>query len=224
MSLKDSYLGQAWLVLVLALCFGAALAGVELGLSGRIEANKRKETEDQFPELVRGAEKSEKMEIAGYVVYAIQRKVKTEDGKEVYEHAGWVVKAAGTGYADRIELLIGLGPMGERITGLWVLDQKETPNLGNRIVDKEFRRPFFTGWMSTRRKVRPVKGKPDRPNRIQAVSGATISSQAVCDIVNRATKKLRDELSRLGKELLSAPESQPTTTQAATSAPAAGGT
>ena len=212
MSLKDSYLGQAWLVLVLALCFGAALAGVELGLSGRIEANKRKETEDQFPKLVPNAAAGEKMEIAGYVVYAVKNNTD--------QHVGWVVKASGQGYADRIELLIGLGPMGERITGLWVLDQKETPNLGNKIVDEEFRRPFFTGWMSTSRKVRPVKGKPDRPNRIQAVSGATISSQAVCDIVNRATKKLRDELSRLGK----AAESRPTTTRAAASAPAAGGT
>lgn len=216
MSLKDSYLGQAWLVLVLALCFGAALAGVELGLSGRIDANKRKETEDQFPKLVPNAVAGEKMEIAGTVVYAVKN--------DTDQHVGWVVKASGQGYADRIELLIGLGPMGERVTGLWVLDQKETPNLGNKIVDEEFRRPFFTGWMSTRRKIRPVKGKPDRPNRIQAVSGATISSQAVCTIVNRATKKLRDELSRLGKELLEPPESRPTTTRAAASAPAAGGT
>ena len=35
--MKNSYIGQAWLVLALALCFGAALAGVESALKDRIE-------------------------------------------------------------------------------------------------------------------------------------------------------------------------------------------
>ena len=39
--MEKNVLKQAWLVLVLAVCFGAALAGVHVGLSGRIEANRR---------------------------------------------------------------------------------------------------------------------------------------------------------------------------------------
>ena len=45
---KANYLVQAWLVLVLAGGFGAALAGVHLALNDRIELNKRNETYDQI--------------------------------------------------------------------------------------------------------------------------------------------------------------------------------
>ena len=54
--MKNSYIGQAWLVLALALCFGAALAGVESALKGRITANKLAATVEQIPSLVQGSD------------------------------------------------------------------------------------------------------------------------------------------------------------------------
>ena len=48
-------IAQAWLVILLALIYGAALATVQTTLSPKIEANIRAETYDQIPRLVTGA-------------------------------------------------------------------------------------------------------------------------------------------------------------------------
>ena len=52
--LKNSNFAQAWLILVLALIFGSALAAVQVNLSGVIAANKLNETLERVPELVFG--------------------------------------------------------------------------------------------------------------------------------------------------------------------------
>jgi electron transport complex protein RnfG len=57
---KNSNFAQAWLILVLALVFGAALAAVQVNLSQTIKYNKLKETLERIPELVLGADKAGK--------------------------------------------------------------------------------------------------------------------------------------------------------------------
>ena len=53
--MKNSYIAQAWLVIVLSLCFGVALAAVQTTLSPKIDANKLRDTIGQIPNLVPGA-------------------------------------------------------------------------------------------------------------------------------------------------------------------------
>ena len=53
------YLRQAWLVLLLALLYGAALAGVQTTLGPKIAENKRDETYGVIPTLVPGAAKEQ---------------------------------------------------------------------------------------------------------------------------------------------------------------------
>jgi len=189
---KQSLLGQAWLVLLLSLCFGGALAGVEIGLKERIAENKRKETFDQIPVLVPGASggKSREEAVAG------KRAFKAFD--EAGTHRGWVVPAAGQGVADRIELLIGLDAPLERITGIYVLDQKETPGLGDFITSQEKFRSWFEGQPATAPlevvKARPAPGQ----GRILALTGATISSMSVAEIVNRAVRTFKADLQAQG--------------------------
>ena len=194
--MKNSYIGQAWLVIVLAICFGGALAGVETALRPRIEANQRALTLDQIPELVPGAVKPEeetRPETVGEKKRQAYRAF-DETGRQI----GWVVKASGQGFADKITLLIGLNAKATTITGLFVLDQKETPGLGDKIREAEWRRQFSD--KSTAEKVGCVKAEPAEGNNILALSGATISSDSVCKIVNKAVAELRDELAAAVKE------------------------
>jgi electron transport complex protein RnfG len=176
--MKNSYLGQAWLVLAISLVFGALLAGVQVGLAAKIAANKLNETLDQIPNLVPGgvADKSEEVQMGDRAAF----KVMDADGK----HIGWVIKAAGNGFADRIELLIGMDAEAKMITGLYVLDQKETPALGDNIKKADFRDRFNGKPTDV---ALSASQTPTGPDQIQAISGATISSQSVCDIVNGAT-------------------------------------
>lgn len=201
--LKENNIVQAWLVLTLALFFGASLAGIQLSLAPTIEANKINETRQKVPELIFGKAKALEMAEQERLIEATPQTLAVEKhGKKIFysvfetrvdgELAGWVVKTAGQGYADKIELLIGLDPKAEKITGLFVLDQKETPGLGNKIVTEGWRAQFVG--KATDRPLAATKAGAKAANEIDAVTGATISSKSVSTIINTAVSDLKGPL------------------------------
>ncbi len=194
---RNSNLVQAWLVLLLALCFGSALAAVQVQLSDTIAENKLNETLEQVPALIWGEEPApESVQITpgtlriskdgqekSYTLYRVAQKGKT---------AGWVAKAGGQGYGDKLELLIGTDADVQKVTGLFVLEQKETPGLGNRISEPQWRNQFVG--KSTDAPLHVVKGTGRGPATIDAITGATISSRSVTAIVNTTIGNLRGRL------------------------------
>lgn len=181
--MKREYLTQAWLVILLSLCFGAALAGIQMALAERIESNKLNETLSQIPLLVPGSEGGERVIVSGRLVYRA-----TAGGN----HVGWVIPASGQGFAAAIEVLVGVDSRAETITGLYVLEQRETPGLGNKITDQQWRSQF-KGKM-TGVPLRPSLASQVAEAEIRAITGATISSESVCNIVNRTLSELREAL------------------------------
>ena len=226
------YIGQGWLVLVLALGFGGALAGVHMGLMDRIESNKKLEILTRVPQLVLGYDEIEGRQIVPIpdkdlveLAYEIDGK-KKRDGYEVsrpkeldlpgagkyivykirgVEHkdpVGYVVRIKGQGFADAIELLVGIRYDGTVVEGIYILDQKETPGLGDKITKRKWRGqfdgqvlpPVYPGAVGQPKDLMTVVKDPsvrnlkkeDKDNRIDAISGATVSSQCVCVIVNTA--------------------------------------
>lgn len=205
--LQRSYLFQAWLAIVLALLFGAALAAVQAALGPIIEANKINETKNKVPELVLGRQAVEKMAALGgqLTIEPTTLTVEVQGRQKAYRVynaqypdgrlAGWVTKAKGVGYADRIELLVAFAPGADKLTGLFILDQKETPGLGNKIIDQAWRDQFRG--KSTRYPLEAVKGKGLAGHQINAISGATISSRSVVAIINTAVNDLKKPLAAL---------------------------
>jgi len=195
---KGGYLRQAWLVILLALLYGAALAGVQTTLGPIIAENKRQETYQQIPKLIGMPPVSDadrqRLKIE-------ERIVEDADGKPqvVYlaffddEPQGWVLPAGGQGFADRIEVLVGLDATVSTVKGLYVLDQKETPGLGDFIRGEDFRNQFVD--KSAAENVVVVKTDPaPASNQITALSGATISSESVAQIVNDAIKNYQEAI------------------------------
>lgn len=204
---KNSNLAQAWLVLLLALCFGAALAAVQINLSGIIAANKLNETLSKVPDLIWGTEKAAQLKdqqvpveilpgtltvkkaakSVSYPIYRLSRNGQIE---------GWVIKSGGQGYADKIELLLGLDPEAETITGLFVLEQKETPGLGNKIISPQWRDQFTRKKTARLLEVKKNSGQGTNPDStaIDAITGATISSRAVTGIVNGIVGDIKGNL------------------------------
>jgi electron transport complex protein RnfG len=204
---------EAWLVLVLALVFGGLLAGVHLGLTDRIEANKRAETLGQIPALVLGSEIGPETKVEVTEDGVILRRGSDERELEIAERViggrplwevrdgasgerlGWVASGRGQGYADVIELLVGLDATGRRLTGLYVLSQKETPALGDAITSLDFRSRFVGA--PTNRQVEVTRdeiGAAEDPSRVLAITAATVSSRSVCEIVNRTVADIREAL------------------------------
>jgi len=178
---------------LLALCYGGALAGVETTLGPKIAENRRNETYDVIPRLVTGAEKDRTIELTVSAKDGQPRRVYRACNAEGTQ-VGWVVPAVGQGFADRIQVLVGLDPSVSRVTGLFVLDQKETPGLGDYITGEPFQNRFQN--VPTSPALVVVKSDPAAPNEILAITGATISSESVAQIVNQTVTSLREALRR----------------------------
>ncbi len=215
---KSNFFVQAWLVLILALCYGAALAGVHMQLSPKIAQNKINETLEKVPELVLGDAPAAQREALQSEKILISV---NESGRQTFynvfkatrngEVEGWVAKASAQGYADTVEVLIGLSREARTITGLFVLSQKETPGLGAKITERQWRRQFVGKPTSTRLEV--VKDGADETHEIDAITGATISSNCVKTIVNTTVADLKRQLAeRLQKNTLPSktPATKPT--------------
>jgi electron transport complex protein RnfG len=108
------------------------------------------------------------------------------------------IEADGFGYADVIRLIYGYDPASEAIVGLQVLSSKETPGLGSRIMtDPGFLASFerldvrldeSAAGLRHPIEVARQAGRTE-PWQIDAITGATVSSIAVGDIVNASASR-----------------------------------
>ncbi|MCX5657089.1 MAG: RnfABCDGE type electron transport complex subunit G [Candidatus Omnitrophica bacterium] len=117
---------------------------------------------------------------------------KTEDYYTAYKNklaCGYILKIYTRGYSSSpIEILVGFDTKGT-IEGLVVLAQSETPGLGARIT--EIKSGEKDAWFLTQFKNK-IAQKLDY-NKINAISGATITSRAVTEAVKTEVKKFLDK-------------------------------
>jgi electron transport complex protein RnfG len=101
---------------------------------------------------------------------------------------GYAIVAAAPGFADVITLIYGYDAQKKSVIGMKVLDNKETPGLGDRIVkDSAFAREF-SGVTTPLRGLKRGAGS-GAPNEVDLITGATISSRTVVAIINRSLEK-----------------------------------
>jgi electron transport complex protein RnfG len=118
---------------------------------------------------------------------------------------GFAIAAQGMGYQDRIGLLYGIDPAQRRLLGLRVLESRETPGLGARIVDDPaFLEPFHDLPLTPDATGQPLplriaRGER-RPGEIDGITGATVSSVAVARIVNESVAAWWPSLAALPTE------------------------
>ena len=124
------------------------------------------------------------------------------------ELMGLAVEAQGMGYQDVIGLIYGYSFAEEAIVGIQVLESKETPGLGDKIeTDAAFLENFERLDVSLRddlseiaNPIVPVKhGEKTNPWEVDGITGATISSVAIANILNRSAQywmpRIRNNLS-----------------------------
>jgi len=112
---------------------------------------------------------------------------------------GYAIPGEGAGFQDNIKLLYGYVPAGKKIVGMYVLESRETPGLGDRIMkDPKFGGEFKD--LSVEPVVKLVKGTGTAPNEVDAITGATISSNAVVKIINNTNATWLPRLPAPGQE------------------------
>lgn len=102
---------------------------------------------------------------------------------------GYAVAGAKPGFQDVIRLIFGYDPSRGTVLGMRVLENKETPGLGDEIVKNEAFVSGFEGAVAPLRGVKAGAGGDD-PREVDMITGATISSRTVIDIINHRLETL----------------------------------
>ncbi len=172
----------------IGLISGSFLAIVGQVTKERIIFNKKHEIEMAALKVVPGASNVK-------MIYEERDFAIFEDRDETGNLIGYALQAAGTGFQDKISLGVGVSPDLNTVLSLIIIDQKETPGLGAKITDEI---SFLQYWKNRDCSKSLILRKPPvdnpnslAPNEVNAITGATISSQAVLNIVNEAIKKAR---------------------------------
>ncbi|MDD5706217.1 MAG: FMN-binding protein [Kiritimatiellae bacterium] len=182
------YMRTVLFMLALTLVFGAAVSALHVFTQPLVERNatlflKRAvraaaglpgigdpELQAWFAGSVRGLPQGDR-EPAFY-------RVSSEAGEAV----AYVFVRAGAGLWGQITAAIGIDAGLGGFTGLSIVEQNETPGLGARIAE-----PWFVGQVRGKRsplRLVPEKTNSADPQELDAVTGATITSTAVLDLLN----------------------------------------
>ncbi|MCB9246567.1 MAG: FMN-binding protein [Flavobacteriales bacterium] len=124
---------------------------------------------------------------------------------------GFAIEASGQGYADIIRLIYGYDHRSQKIIGIQVLETKETPGLGDRIEKdpaflENFRALDVAVDSANSKALHPIEtvknGKKTEDWQIEGITGATISSRAVGDILGTSSESvlpvIRMNISKVG--------------------------
>ena len=183
---------------------GAILAGFYYVADPMIKANQEKELKEAIFVVLPEAKD-----------YKLIKKTVDKVDITIYEGideagspVGIAFKADGGGFQGNVGVMVGLNLDYLHRKGIKILDQVETPGLGNRISEPAFEGQFKG--IDILPKVEYIKNrKPEKPNQIQSITGATISSNAVVVNINNAVAKVlsafpKEEVERLEKDIVPA--------------------
>jgi electron transport complex protein RnfG len=172
------------------------------GTFGRIEKLKAEALEQAVFKVLPGITKTGIFELTS------EGKFIPSDGKDrtkTLVYAGYdnqntlkgiAIEASGQGYADILKILYGYDPVSQTIVGFYVLESKETPGLGDKIEKDENFLSNFKGlsvalseeFTTVINKVVPVKfGKKENPWEVEGITGATISTRAIGNIIGESS-------------------------------------
>lgn len=187
-------------VSALVLLISVVLASVSIGLKAKREANVTREKYQQILKAAGYKDISKKN-----VVSFFQEIAEPEKGNEPSEqyriryadgNSGIVVRVNGKGLWGPIWGYVVLSEDGTTIKGVSFAHKSETPGLGAKITDDEFSNAFIGkklydqngAYTSVRVIKKGQEGDIREENRVDAISGATITSRGVDEMMRRVKR------------------------------------
>jgi electron transport complex protein RnfG len=198
-----NFIEKSWLLIVASLFFGVLLAGTNVLLDPRIKQNEIDKFNALAGSMIKGAldfESSDLIEITS----AKGKPVKIDVKKGINENGeclGWAFVAEGSGFADKVKLVIGVDAKFETLKGFGVLLSNETPGFGDKINNaKHYFVKQFTGTPAKTLKLAKIGNWEiiENDTEIIAITGATITSDAVVSIFNTYIKQVKAQLTEKG--------------------------
>ena len=191
---------QSWLLIVASFCFGLLIAVTNAALSPKIRQNEINKRNRMVTILL--------PEAKDFILLDEPVEIKSLQGRiekvEIYkamsmagECVGWSFEAVGSGFADKIKLVIALDKNFEKIAGFDVLFSNETPGFGDQIKN-DYYRDQFKGAPAGELKLVTIGERSKIDSEIVAISGATISSEAVVEIVSNFITQVKEQMRKKG--------------------------
>ncbi|HUW19260.1 MAG TPA: FMN-binding protein [Sedimentisphaerales bacterium] len=200
MSNIKHFFEQSWLLIVSSFFFGLLIAVANAAWSERIVQNEIDKRNRLMTDLIADANSFDVAAQAVEIPDTKAKVVKTDiyralDGSG--RTVGFAFIAVGSGFQDKIKLVIAVDGKCEKFLGFKVLASNETPGFGDKIKDSYFSSQFRDAPAG---KLQLVKTGDDKKidSEIVAISGATVSSEAVVKIFNTYIDTVREHLQTKG--------------------------
>ena len=108
---------------------------------------------------------------------------------------GWAFVCEGSGFADKIKLVVATDAAFETMAGFGVLARNETPGFGDKInIPDGFYQSQFKGAPVTELKLEKIGDAEQIDDQIIAISGATVTSEAVVKIFNTFLLPIKEKM------------------------------
>ena len=190
---------------VAGLISGVIIIAVYLATFNTIKENKARELREAVFRVLPGVAHMQKLLLKdGKLVVS---HVEEKDEEPIYagydkegNFIGYAIPSAGPGFQDTISVLYGYRPKERLVVGMWILDSRETPGLGDKIYKDAAFVANFDRLEVDPKIVAVKKGTKSKPNEIDAITGATISSKAVVRIINEGNERWLSKLPEPGSE------------------------
>jgi electron transport complex protein RnfG len=191
---------QSWLLIVASFFFGLLIAVTNAGLSPRIEQNKINKRNRLVGELLPEAKNFVPLNEPIEVESVRGRKEAVEVYKAMSaagQCVGWSFNADGSGFQDKIELVVVVDANFEKLAGFNVLSSNETPGFGDQIKG-DYYRDQYKGIPAGELKLVTMGDPKKIDSEIVAITGATISSEAVVEIISRFVTQIKEQMQKKG--------------------------
>lgn len=190
-----NFILQSWLLIVAAFVCGLLLAMTNSALDPLIKKNEMGEIYNKMKKLFPQAETFE---------VVIPKAQIADNETDVYQaldankkSLGFSFVGTGSGFQDKIKLVIAVNADCSKLMGFDVLFSNETPGFGSRMTEDWFLEQFV-GAPAGQLSLIKTGNTEEKDDEIVAITGATVTSTAVVNIFNNHIAKLKELLKEKG--------------------------
>ncbi len=194
------FVQESWLLLASSFFFGLLIAVTNAALSGKIEQNKTAKLNELTRTLLPDAA----------IFQPVQAEIEvtlpdgTKEAARIFEalsadkqRIGWSFMAHGSGFSGDIELVMAADKDFQKLRGYNVLVSSETPGFGDQMKNDYYRNQFVNA--PTEPLTLSKTGNPAAvDSQIVAITGATVTSTAVVNLVNTFVVQIKDQMTKKG--------------------------
>jgi Na+-translocating ferredoxin:NAD+ oxidoreductase subunit G len=188
--------------LISTLAMAGALAGLMIVVvfqwaQPRIQAHQAEVLRGAVTEVLKSPERTERFFLYGGALTRepppVADTLRVERVFLGYDAAGvpvgFAITGAEPGFMDLVHVIFGYDPVTRRVLGMKVLDNKETPGLGDAIEKDQRFVGGFDGKLAPLVGVKPGAGRGGE-GEVDMITGATISARTVISVINNRIEKL----------------------------------